>query len=580
MGNTVQGTVTKMLTLVPIVVILYYYDLPNFLNALTSAGTLAFFVVAVSLFALGVALKRRILAVRLEVSKPSLIWGLCLLGVATVLYVYGSYTSYAVWYHYESLYVFVIAYVTLRVGTGFVRATAPLLAIFAFSFLPFGLFPDLLHRELLVFLSADLIVVFFLAYVGLRASRMVLPSAILLLGVLGWYGSILMLPFRPAYLDILIPLPLLALLIPIVRRFAMLPRGTPSAPEHDHRLLKNGFCSICGLKRSPARTSENVGLWGLLTVIGVAALLLLTTIPTLALVGGVPNQAFYAPQGFSSALTLQTPPGWQINSTTLYKTNTTDVYGIQHVYVPIYHPETKNYTVYYELSTTAILVPNGPHGQEIPGWNTTSNQDVQFGPFQGHLTIYSASKTVMLAYQGVTIMFFHNGTNVQEYFVGLGFVREFKGTSASAATIQFLADLDALWLPTVNADASYSTWTGFLYTLDQSVLLTVPFLLLISSTIGIGWGVYRAGLSDDRLDGFLTIASIQSEEYASYLSRLLRRSHHAGTSQEVAAESGDPSGPDAEHVDSSMRELERTRLVRAFLMEREADIVSVWRTPV
>src|SRR5437870_11200843 len=92
-GNTLPGTVTKLLTLVPIVVAVSFFDLPRFSAIFTSARLLPFFVVAASLFALGVAMKWRILRVRLELSMASFSVGLVLLVGSVALYIYGSYSA-------------------------------------------------------------------------------------------------------------------------------------------------------------------------------------------------------------------------------------------------------------------------------------------------------------------------------------------------------------------------------------------------------------------------------------------------------------------------------------------------------
>jgi hypothetical protein len=577
-GNTTAGVVTKMLTLVPILVAVYYFDLPKFLVAFTTLANLSYFLIAVSLFVLGVVLKRRILGVRLELSRISFTWGVFLLVIAFFLYVYGSYSADSLWYHYESLLVLAVGYVALRVGAGILRALSPLLAILALAFPAAGLVPTGVDQLLFFLLSADLSFILFLSFAGLRLKAMAISVAILILGFLGWYGSAALIPNGAVILVLLIPSPLLFLAIPRVRRFMYLPAASPAIAHPDHRILANGFCSICGLKVSRAKVSDNFGLWGLLAVLGVAALILFSSVPVLAIVNNVPYDAHYTTSSYTRAVTPATPSGWQVNSTFFY-TNQNYSYAIRQVYVPLYHPETENYTMYYELSLLP-LVSNGPSGGDIPDFNTTSTVDMQFGPFQGSLTVYSASGLVMLAYQGRTSMLFFTGSGFQEYNVGVGFVREFENTNMSSATSQFFGDLDALWLPAFTADVAYSSWASTLYALDQAALTLYPFLLLAASVMGMGWVAYRASRSDERLDRFLTLASAQPEEYWPYLSGLLNRSHRMGTGEELSLAAPGTQMPDAERVDSSLRELERRRLVRRSLVERGADIVSVWRPAV
>ena len=584
MGNRFPGAVTKLLTLIPILVAVYYFDLPKFFTFLTTGGQGAFFAITLSLFVLGVILKRKILRARLELSRISFTWGIMFLCVAVFLFVYGSFSTNTVWYHYESLYVLIIGYTALRIGTGILRALAPLLMTLAFAFPLTVFFAGLNDRLVIIFLSSDLIFVLFLVFVGLRVKTMIIPFVIVSLGILAWYISPFPVRGHPVDIVLLIPVPLLVLLVPRIRRFASLPSGAPGLTCSGHHPLRDGFCSICGLRVARAKTTENFGLWGFLAVLAVAALLILTTIPVLSLIGGVPYDAYYTPHGHSGTITPSTPAGWQINSTTVYKSYSvlspgfaTDAYAIKQVYVPIFHPETKNYTMYYELAYIAPPYSNGTFGTDIPGWNRSSNVDEQLGPFQGHLTTYVTSNRVMLAYQGATSMVFLNDGTFEQFSVGLGFIREFKNSNASSDTAQFLGDLNALWLPAIKADVSLSTWTNFLHGLDQGGSSVSEFALLVSSMGVILWLGYRASLSDDRLDRFLTLASTQSEEDWSLISRLLKRPRYTGTGLELVPDIDPGAASGTEALDWTLQELENKHLVRRSLVERGADIVSVWR---
>ena len=78
----------------------------------------------------------------------------------------------------------------------------------------------------------------------------------------------------------------------------------------------------------------------------------------------MPYDAYYSSHGYSGTVTPATPSGWQINSTAVYRECfglkpqfAKDAYAIRQVYVPIYHPETENYTMYYELSLCHRPIP-------------------------------------------------------------------------------------------------------------------------------------------------------------------------------------------------------------------------------
>ncbi len=90
-------------------------------------------------------------------------------------------------------------------------------------------------------------------------------------------------------------------------------------------------------------------------------------------------------------------------------------------------------------------------------------------------------------------------------------MREFRNSNVTADTTQFLGDLNALWLPGITRDSSFSGWTDFLFTLDQGGVLASTFVLLASSVALIVWAAHRASLLDERLDRFLTMASAQTQ---------------------------------------------------------------------
>jgi len=584
-GNTIPGTVTKLLTLVPILVAVYFFDFAKVYTLVVSDGEGAFFAVTVSLFLLGVVLKRRILRTRLELSSIGFVWGLLFLGGGALLYVYGSYSTNSAWYYYESILFLTIGYVGVRIGTGILKSLAPLLGILVLAVPPVGFFLSSNDQEVVAFLSADLVFLLFLTFVGLRLKSMIVPFAIMLLGLIARTETSFVLSGHQVDTAVFVPLPLLVLLVPRVRSFTFLPSRATAEACPGHHLLPDGFCSVCGSRLARPRTGENVGVWGLLAVLAVAALLIFTTIPALGLAGGIPYDAYYSSRGYSGTVIPPTPSGWQINSTAVYQSTsvsspqfTNDAYAIKQVYVPLYHPETKNYTVYYELSALPTPYTNNSFGNDIPGWSRGPNNFTQVGPFQGHLTTYVASDRVMLAYQGQTSMLFIDGGLFVRYYVGFGLMREFRNSNVTADTRQFLGDMNALWLPGITKDSSFSGWTDFLFTLDQGGVLASTLLILASSVALIAWAAHRASLVDERLDRFLTRASAQTEQNWSYLSGLLKRAHHAATGQELASGVGLSSARETERLDTSLRELEQRRLVRRSLVERGRDIISVWMT--
>ena len=577
MGNSTLGVVTKILTLVPFVVALYFFDFTKF-TVIFTPSLLAFFVTAFTLLVIGVILKAKILRAALQFSSVSFAWGALLLAFSVAAYLYGAYSPDLAWYRYESLYLLVISYVAFRIGTKVLRVMSPLLLILAFSFAPLGLFPT--AAEPWVGIAVMWIyVVAFLAYTKFRLQSVLLPVVVAEIGLAMWMTANRFQFGLPSYLYALLPVPILVLLVPKARAFIMLPSAKPAGRCPGHTMQADGFCSTCGARLSAPAIKENFGPWGLLAVAGVTALLLFASVPVLAFVGGVPYDAVYTPQGNSNSAILATPSGWQLNSTTVQEFPGADLYAVVKVYVPLIHPETENYTVNYEVAA-GLPVSNAPSGGDIVGWNRTSNDFMQYGPYQGYLTTYTTSGRVMLSYQGRTQKLFANNGTFQEYYVGLGFVRVFKNSNVTADTSQFLGDITTLWLPAVNADVSYSTWTSFLSRTYDGAVFVTPFLLIVSSIGVMLWFFAQASRRDERLDQFLTLSPVQSQSSWSTLSLLLARKNHAGTPLDLAIDERRGESHDAEGIRASLESLEQQHLVRRFVAETGSDIVLVWKAVV
>ncbi len=577
MGNSTLGVITKILTLVPFVVALYFFDFTKFAVIFTPS-LLAFFVTSVTLLVIGVILKAKILRAALQLSSVSFAWGALFLTFSVAAYLYGPYSPDLAWYRYESLYLLVISYVAFRIGTKVLRVMSPLLLILAFSFAPLGLFPTAAEP----WVSIEVFWIYigaFLVYARLRLQSVLLPVAVGGIGLAMWLTTNYLQLGLPFYLYALLPVPILVLLVPKVRAFIMLPSAKPAGKCPGHTVRADGFCSICGARLSAPAIKENFGPWGLLAVAGVTVLLLFASVPALAFVGGVPYDAQYTPQGYSNSTILATPSGWQVNSTTVQKFPGADLYAVVRVYVPLIHPETENYTVYYEVAA-GLPVSNIPNGGDIAGWNRTSNDFTQYGPYQGYLTAYTTSSRVMLSYHGRAQMPFVNDGTFHEYYVGLGFLRVFNNTNVTADSSQFLGDIRTLWLPAVNADISYSTWTSFLgRTYDGAVFVT-PLLLVVSSIGVMSWFSDQALRRDERLDRFLTLLSVQPQSSWSILSLLLARKDHAGAPLDLVSDERRGESHDAEGIGASLESLEQQHLVRRLVAEAGSDIVLVWKVVV
>ena len=166
-------------------------------------------------------------------------------------------------------------------------------------------------------------------------------------------------------------------------------------------------------------------------------------------------------------------------------------------------------------------------------------------------------------------MTFLGGGVFQNYYVGLSFVREFKNFTPSNDSAQFMSDINSLWLPAFSNSVYYSTWTAFLSTTDFGAAYTVPFVEVVTTTLMIGWLVYRARLSDHRLDKFVRKVSRLAEGPWLAVVGLLDRPRKAGPGYEILSR--------AKGGRILIEELERHKLIEEKLVENGNELALVWR---
>jgi hypothetical protein len=561
--NSLSTLATKLLTLVPIALALYYFDLPGAHAVLSSPGLMAVMGASVAVFVFGVAMKRKIVKQSLELSEQSYPWGTLFLAAFVAVYVYGSYSAYSNVARYESLVLLVVAYLLYRVGTMVVKTIAPLALILMLSY-PVALSGN----EDYVLIYAGLTLLAFLVYAKVKPRTLLMPGAFVGLGLVAWFHPAFVVGSQTVFTWFLVPLPAAALVISRVRSFGLIPRVSSAPCSSAHEANGKGYCVLCGRRVGPPKTWEHFAPWGLITVVGVVALMLVGSVPVLALSNGVPSDSVYTVNGVTSTPVPVTPAGWEVNSTHLFQYNYSEPYAVENVYVPVYHPEVKNYTMYYEVAT-GTPISAAPSGGEIPGWGRLWNNFTFFGPFYGYLTAYQNPSGTMLTYSGTTTMTLFGPSGFQNYNVGVSFVREFKNFNAGNDSAQFIADISLLWLPAVSNSVYYSTWTAFLSSTESGANFTVPFLEVVFSSFLIAWAAYRARLSDMRLDDFVRRASRLSEGAWLATMRLLSLPRRTGTGFELVTGTNGPT--------TVIRELQDTRVIRERFVESGDGLILAWK---
>ena len=568
--------ITKVLVFVPIALAVFYFDLPGLQSTLLSGSAMSVILVALSIFAYGLFLKRKIVSASLDISKPSYVWGTVLLGAFLVAYLYGSYSASTGWLHFQSFCFILLSYVAYRIGTKVIKAMLPLVLVILLlpvSFDSFSVGTASLPVPLV--LTALEALLLFSVYVGFRLRPLFIITGVLALGFLGWYHPVLANQFSvEIHSWYFVPVPMLFLVSSRLRKFSSLP--PPVLPPRclEHRVMQSGFCTVCGRKVRPSSFHAGLGSWGLATILGLVAILLVASAPVLALKQNSPYDSVYTSRGPSESITLATPAGWETNSTKYYNF-TSDSFAIERVYVPVIHPEVKNYTMYYELSSNTP-VSAAPSGGEIPGLVRLWNNNTQLGALRGYLTAYQTSGALMLVYNGKTGMIFLDNGVFVNYIVGVDFVREFKNTNLASDVNQFMGDLNSIWVPLINNDYYYSNWTWFLSTLDSGFQFVLPFILITASALVMVWVARSAGIRDRKLDEFLTRGSRLGENGWNNFSAILAAPKMSGTGYELVRNAYDPD----QQKEGSLIGLRQAGIIEQRIVERGDELVLTWRASV
>lgn len=588
----------KGVTFVPIAALIYYADYGNWVNYLISNHAVDFFVGALAMLGIGAWLKRDILETYVQVSRSSVPLGFIALAASLGIYVYGSFFFLEPVLHFESLILLAISYILFRSDVRIVRLLAPLLALLGVAFaaapiinlLSIGLslvhtlrfLADLLPPVIVAFVMLGLFASYTDPWYANRSLRilisnaspksLIVPGLITLVELLYWFIP------QGWFLIFLVPAPALLLLFPKQRRQFELPRAASPFAHRRHleSVGKDGFCLICGEKFSEYKTSSSSGLVGLVLIIVILAALLLIQIPILTISGGTPYDSVYTYSGAASTQIPFAPAGWLINSTTVLN-YPEDSYVARQVYVPAYHPETKNYTLYYELATASPYVVNN-FWNHLNGWSRSS-QPYQLDQFVGSLYTFTSNSTTMMAFAGSTQMTFYDNSNFERLAVGLSVVREFVQTNASSASTQFQSDLRSSFASTLDLQNSHSTNTDFFQRASQTLSQLGALLMTAVASLAIMMGTYSIKRYDSSLDGYLSRASEVNDGEWQVFSALLKTPKLGDTAIEIAnvAHAKITNEEALVNVLRTLQNLERRKLVKTDLDEKGSGLFFVWK---
>ena len=568
--NSPLVAASKALTLVPFLLLLYFFDIPQAVAELTNPATSSIFVSAVILAILWTGLRRHSLSASLGISRGSFFGGAILLSLAVAVYVYGSYTGVSAWLHYESMLLFASGYVAMRVGMRLLRSLSPAICMAGLGFIPPHVIPEAAQVPVAAVVGAVLLLPF-LVVMRVWAGTSI-PAAVALLGVFSVLVPVVSVGQTAVATVFAVPAPLVALAV--ARDGQRWFTGkTQVYVCGAHLEDSSGFCRVCGKWVSRGVDKDKFEGWGLLAVGFVTALVLFSSVPVLAYQGGSLVDGSYTTRGFTSVQIPGVPAGWQVNSSTTYTAVPGQLYGVRRVYVPLLNPASERYTLYYVVAGTSI-VSAAPQG-DIKGWSTVLNQPMQLGPLEGYFTSYQQPGKVMLVYQGHASVEVLIKQSFATYTVTVGYVREFNDTGVSADTAAFLSDLNATWLPLLNRDFFSSSWSAFLGYAPPILTTLVPFTEAVVSLSAIGWVAYLASKRDEGLARLASASGRADGDSYDVLRRLYDSPGHLSTEHDLESGALGPGTP--LRLNATLDRLEESGMIERAVADRNGVPIGVWK---
>jgi len=563
----------KLSVLPLLAIILYYHDLDNITLAsfgVLSGKGLGFMIAAISLTASGVLLKRSIIAQYSTVSKVSYLWGTTVLILSLGLYVWGSYQQVLVnLYHYESLLLFVSAYILLRFNSRTIRTVFPLFLLLSLLPLPFLISAPVNGWHYLEpFLAASILVISYSFLLRFSSGSVLVSLSMAALSVICWFfPSLYLLGF--ANLGIAI--------IQADRRFNKIfglkkSTGPKKCLSHT-RINYLGFCYSCGEQvQKSGYSTWNIS--GLIMIVMIVLILMQIRIPLLTFQDNYPFLSTATYYGWQITTLPATPQGWLKYSS---ETNVVpgDTYSVQMVVVPSYLPETKNYTLIYETSPSILNFISSIRASPGYNWSVTS---YQLHGEQGRLIVGIGREVNLMYYTVSSTSLFINTSDFISLNTGLTIERQFPPGNISSETSAFLADVSSL-LGSTDYQSLAASWTHWAESTLYDFKSSIELILALASIGTISSVTYAILFVNRRHLKSIQEASMLSGADWALLSMISMLNKSRAVGMEIAKTVGSM-GNQFEFLDkitSSLASLERKGLLKGVIYENGDTIMMTWK---
>jgi hypothetical protein len=441
----------KVLSLTALILVVYWRDLTALLPTAFSIRWIGFTLAIIPLVFLSLYQKRKALDIFSTIPESKHPWEIVLIISAIILYIFGSYFEYALWFHVCSLIIFVTAYLMLRID--FRVSKIAFLPTMALAVMSLWVIPSTALTE-----TAVASVVAYLA------------SAV--------YLSFLVISIfrnRPRRISALQPCPVC----------------------QSAWASKEAFCPHCGKQRDVLAKSSSTkyAIAGFLILLTIVTICTFLFVPVLVLADHEPNVTFYMAHGTEIQPVIETPKDWVLESSTrlpAYEKEHFEDFAVLNLYAEEGYAENKS-CVLLEISGSENWSTTRRNSWQIEGWTRTEPKPVVLDNIAAHYVVLkSQNNTVVALYNFSPLrLLFKTSLSFETKNVGLSVSMNLTNLKDSDIP-QVVTQLKSIGEPIVRRFVNIQLWT--LHASDLTTLY-VQFGDIFYTAIGVACVFSFAGLA-------------------------------------------------------------------------------------
>lgn len=268
-----------------------------------------------------------------------------------------------------------------------------------------------------------------------------------------------------------------------------------------------------------------------------------------------------------------TPTGW-LRYYEAPNTISGDIFSNTEILVPAFHPESKNYTITYEVSSTQPVYMSSL--ASAPGFNWTS-QLYYIGGIQGYMIVGLGPRSNVIAFTTRTDLLFVSSSDFVTETTGLTIERQFSTGNLTQEMGGFVSDASSI-LASASVQASAGIWTAWMESVLYALFAAANLVLVLLSVGVISLVTYALlWVNRKHLKAIQQSSNLAKTEWALLSLMYMQKSRAVGG--EIAKFAGPiaNSSEFLERVAKSFASLEHQGLLRGVLVMDGEELRMTWK---